>query len=293
MTNTQRPSYTLIELLVVIAIMGILSAIGVMTINIRRAQAQNNDRAAGARTIQVAMERYYQKNGQYPFPTLPSNCGESCKCNDAICPGCQVNQATFDYTWGGLQTLLAQYLDKSLPNDPFDVSISSLHEDYEWHVIVSGITDRHQHYVIVVRLDGPGSEQILNSSSAIKGIIIRQQYSSDPAIASQPASVSFHSRATAPDGCSGSFCGFEPSICHQTSYRDPLNGMFLYCGKKTWVHNDAVDPYTFPSGTYNNFCVGNIFKLPTSTQLDLNVGTCDTRGWLEERPEVSGCYPSP
>jgi type II secretion system protein G len=78
--------FTLIELMVVIAIIGLLASI--ITVSLFSAQAKGRDakRVADVRTIQLALEEYYNDNGNYPatlsaiaptyiaaLPTDPSN----------------------------------------------------------------------------------------------------------------------------------------------------------------------------------------------------------------------------
>jgi len=56
----------LIELLVVIAIIGILAAFATFSFAKARAKARDERRKSDIKTIQTALELYYEKNGQYP-----------------------------------------------------------------------------------------------------------------------------------------------------------------------------------------------------------------------------------
>lgn len=70
--NTKlKPGFTLIEMLVVVSIIGILAGIALMGINRARARARDNRRIADLKTIQIALELYFQSQGDdgtYPYP---------------------------------------------------------------------------------------------------------------------------------------------------------------------------------------------------------------------------------
>lgn len=61
--------FTLIELLVVIAIIAILSAIVMSSIFASRSKARDAKRVADISQIQLALEQYFDKNGNYPNTT--------------------------------------------------------------------------------------------------------------------------------------------------------------------------------------------------------------------------------
>lgn len=63
--NTKR-GFTLIELLVVISIIGLLSSIVLTSVNSARAKARDARRLTDMRTMQTALEFYYNQNNQYP-----------------------------------------------------------------------------------------------------------------------------------------------------------------------------------------------------------------------------------
>lgn len=73
----QKKGFTLIELLVVIAIIGILSAIGLVSLNGAREKARDSKRQTDLQGIGTALALYYDDNGVYPnvadtaTPTLP------------------------------------------------------------------------------------------------------------------------------------------------------------------------------------------------------------------------------
>ncbi len=58
--------FTLIELMVVIAIIGILASIITVSLASSRAKARDAKRISDIRTIQLALEEYYNDNGTYP-----------------------------------------------------------------------------------------------------------------------------------------------------------------------------------------------------------------------------------
>lgn len=287
MTNTQRPSYTLIELLVVIAIMGILSSIGVVTINVRRAQAQNNDRVAGAKTIQTAMERYYQKNGKYPYPTLPSTCvtddTNEPSCNITSCdnnnihpgnpPSCTFAGVrsecitTYDTTWNGLRSYLAPYLQGALPNDPFDLSTEA-NKEHSWTLRVSGPEDRNQHYLLTVPLDSVGGESILKQPDALQGVLDGQY---NPYGSNTHAGAIFFSDTSGSSGDQSLTC---QAVGNNNAWQDGL-----ICGT-FFAHTPYPDG---PMKKFNVLCLGNMWKAPTP--LDHVCGTRDGDG------DNCGTYP--
>ena len=58
--------FTLIELLVVIAIIGLLATIVMVSVNSARAKARDAKRKGDMRSISLALEMYYDTNGNYP-----------------------------------------------------------------------------------------------------------------------------------------------------------------------------------------------------------------------------------
>jgi len=58
--------FTIVELLVVIAIIGILSTIGVVSFSSIQSNARNTQRSSKITILSEALEKYYDKNGEYP-----------------------------------------------------------------------------------------------------------------------------------------------------------------------------------------------------------------------------------
>jgi len=66
--NSQK-GFTLIELLVVIAIIGILSSVVLASMNTARKKARDARRQADLKSLQLALESYYDTNSAYPTVT--------------------------------------------------------------------------------------------------------------------------------------------------------------------------------------------------------------------------------
>ncbi|MGC9602473.1 MAG: prepilin-type N-terminal cleavage/methylation domain-containing protein [Minisyncoccia bacterium] len=61
-----KKGFTLIELLTVIAIIGILASIIMVSLKSAQSKGRDAKRVADIRTIQLALEEYYNDNGAYP-----------------------------------------------------------------------------------------------------------------------------------------------------------------------------------------------------------------------------------
>ncbi len=66
LTNGSNRGFTLIELLVVIAIIGILSSVVLASMNTARKKARDARRQADLKSLQLALESYYDTNSAYP-----------------------------------------------------------------------------------------------------------------------------------------------------------------------------------------------------------------------------------
>lgn len=75
--------FTLIELLVVIAIIGLLSSVVLASLNTARARARDVRRLSDMHQIQIALDLYYNNNGQYPDNTDNDNSGWDTGCYGA------------------------------------------------------------------------------------------------------------------------------------------------------------------------------------------------------------------
>jgi prepilin-type N-terminal cleavage/methylation domain-containing protein len=66
-THMRKRGFTLIELLVVIAIIGILASIVLASLNTARSKGRDAKRVADAKSLQSALELYYDSNNSYPL----------------------------------------------------------------------------------------------------------------------------------------------------------------------------------------------------------------------------------
>jgi len=69
-----KKGFTLIELLVVISIIGLLSSIVLASLNVARIKARDAVRLSDMKSIQLALELYYDSYGRYPSSDL-DGCG--------------------------------------------------------------------------------------------------------------------------------------------------------------------------------------------------------------------------
>ena len=70
-----KQGFTLIELLVVIAIIGLLSSVVLASLNSARTKARDAKRLTDFRSVQLAMNLYYDEHGDYP--RVPFSCCSS------------------------------------------------------------------------------------------------------------------------------------------------------------------------------------------------------------------------
>ena len=61
-----RRGFTLVELIVVIVVIAILATLATLGFNRYLEDGRDNRRTANATTIAEALEKYYDKNGEYP-----------------------------------------------------------------------------------------------------------------------------------------------------------------------------------------------------------------------------------
>ena len=71
-TNTQQKGFTLIELLVVIAIIGLLSSVILASLNGARIKSRDARRLADLKSLQTALELYYDSQSSPAYPTTSS-----------------------------------------------------------------------------------------------------------------------------------------------------------------------------------------------------------------------------
>jgi general secretion pathway protein G len=68
--NFNKKGFTLIELLVVISIIGLISSIGVLSLNQTRETAADTKRMADIRQVRLAVDLYLDYEGYYPTTTI-------------------------------------------------------------------------------------------------------------------------------------------------------------------------------------------------------------------------------
>ncbi len=131
--NSQK-GFTLIELLVVIAIIGILSSVVLASMNTARKKARDARRQADLKSLQLALESYYDTNSAYPVAVT------------------EVNVSTLSgLTSGGYIT--------ALPDDP------SSSEDY-WYATAAGGSS----YCMGAKLEGTPPTPANTCPSAISSV---------------------------------------------------------------------------------------------------------------------------
>lgn len=96
MMKSTRRGFTLIELLVVIAIIGILSSVVLASLNTARKKGRDARRVADIKQLQLALELYYDANGQYPQTISTSTLVDAGYI--AALPGDPSNQFAYPYT---------------------------------------------------------------------------------------------------------------------------------------------------------------------------------------------------
>lgn len=69
MRSIQKYGFTIVELVVIIAVIGVIATLATIGINRYTAQAVDEKRESNATAITTALEKYYDKNGEYPSCT--------------------------------------------------------------------------------------------------------------------------------------------------------------------------------------------------------------------------------
>lgn len=75
-----RSGFTIVEVIVVVVVIAILATISVFSYSRFQVDARDSDRANKTTLLAEALEKYYDKNGEYPSPqavinTVPANTG--------------------------------------------------------------------------------------------------------------------------------------------------------------------------------------------------------------------------
>jgi prepilin-type N-terminal cleavage/methylation domain-containing protein len=132
--------FTLIELLVVVAIISLLSSVIFANLNVARAKGRDAKRLAEVHSLQVALELYYNDNGQYP-PV----CGAA-------------SNGTYAAAW---PTLLSSSYISSMPIDPTN-TVNYYGYYYCMGYVPNGkcsytATGSAKNYMLATRLENPST----------------------------------------------------------------------------------------------------------------------------------------
>lgn len=103
MQKRNQKGFTLIELLIVVAIIGLLATLAIVSLNTARQKANDTKRIADLKSMQTALELYWNGTGAGAYPGLDIDSNNA-------------TAGVFD-NWGALETGLNTYLP-ALPRDP-------------------------------------------------------------------------------------------------------------------------------------------------------------------------------
>ncbi len=127
-----RKGFTIIELMVVVAIIALLSGIIITSLTGSKAKSRDARRVSDVNQIQLALEQYFDRCGQYPNTITPANSNLTTVTNG--CPSI-----------GGVTISLASYISV-IPKDPsstvnsgnYDYAINPTYTDYILHAKLEG-----------------------------------------------------------------------------------------------------------------------------------------------------------
>jgi len=111
----RRRGFTLIELLVVIFIIALLATMVVIKVSTAAMHTRDSKRKADLKTLQTAIEMYYQRTGHYPksinIPSVCDGCGGN-NCKSSSNPQGNWIPDCSDFNWS------TSYISAGQPHDP-------------------------------------------------------------------------------------------------------------------------------------------------------------------------------
>lgn len=137
--------FTLIELLVVIAIIGLLASIITVSLVSSRAKGRDAKRISDIKTLQLALETYYNDNSAYPLtiqsltpnylPTLPSDPNSSVACVAGNEAGCYVyNSFSGNNSANCGTTVIVRYHLGAAMESTELTSVQTFLQDADWNI---------------------------------------------------------------------------------------------------------------------------------------------------------------
>jgi prepilin-type N-terminal cleavage/methylation domain-containing protein len=102
--NKAKSGFTILELLVVITIIGILTTITIISYSVIQANSRDSQRSSKVTVIAEALEKYYDKNGEYPSCAAMSAQPTTVLSNTL--PGIDPTALTFPKTTSGTNSIL-------------------------------------------------------------------------------------------------------------------------------------------------------------------------------------------
>ena len=155
MTHVKRKGFTLIELLVVISIISLLSSIVLSSLNAARAKARDAKRRLDLYHMTLALEQYYNSEGNGNYPPLTGYFG---------------NTVQFGGTNPSFNVLIPQYISQ-LPKDPlYGGYVAGFRADYsyltkDWATCAGG-NPQPQKYAIYAVLELPPAADLATISDS-------------------------------------------------------------------------------------------------------------------------------
>ncbi len=155
MQQTTNKGFTLIELLVVIAVIGILSAIGLVSLNGAREKARDAKRKSDLAQIKTALVLYYDDFGGYPANPISG---------DTATPVGDATNPNF-FT----SAIVPRYLN-SLPSSP-----TTNFNEYDYNYITPfDDSILNQSYALLAHLEAPGRTTVyILNSNGVGGVFTR------------------------------------------------------------------------------------------------------------------------